>query len=408
MRILIILFLFFSIGFAQFFDPPITNLTSLNDAALQNLQNTYLIQLPKSPPTIDNPIEAADAMLIKLDPSVDNFISAEKLPKLIWVWAEKHAEEVNIPADLQSCTDGVNLRFKSRTINPHIEFLFNGNNRTVNDSSFSIDVPFSTEELSVNAPYQNISVLLSGEFNFLYDRTVLHYQYLQCSEGGAAEGCVPSCELYSIDSDIANFSKKFSSNLTYVVEGANTLFFLTKPVLREQWHRNNLFDSLVFSNKVFYRSVILFNEEKISNTSIYDFDLYNDSIGIYYIKTINKSDDVNDTSTIMKESTGLFSPHTIQNQVYSYSYLYQVNATYRGVGKNNITLLLIDRFLNNATKKEQINSRTLSLDGVPREGSSSTDFTRPNIISNNQTITSVIVGVGILGVFLFIVLRKAI
>ncbi|MBS3068224.1 hypothetical protein J4450_05955 [Candidatus Micrarchaeota archaeon] len=398
MRFVLILFLLCTIAFAQFLDPPIHNMTSLNNEALLNLQNNYLNQLTKSTPTISNPVEAADAKLIKFDPAVDNFISAENQPKLIWIWAEKHAEEVNIAADLQSCTDGINLRFNSRTINPNIEFLFNGNNKTTNDSStFSIDIPFSIEELSAT-PNQNITVSLSGEFNFLYDRTVLHYQYLPCSEGGVEEGCVATCELYSINSDIANFSRQFSSVLNYTVEGGNNLFFLTKPVLREQWYRNNKFNNLVFSNRVFYKSVILFNDEEISNTSIYNFDLYNDSLGIFYIRTTNKSE-ANITYILMKENTGLFSPHTLQQSNSSYSYLYQINTTYVGIGENNITLLMVDRFLNNATKIEQINSRMLSLDG-------SSKIARPSLVFNSAVISNIIIGVGILGVFLFIILRK--
>ena len=400
----IFLLLSFSISFAQLSDPPIDNMTFLNSEALSNLQSNYLNQLPKSTPSINSPIEAADARLIKLDPSVDNFISAEKPPKLIWVWAEKHAEEVNLAADMESCNDGVNLRFKSMSINPVIEFLFNSNNKMINDSSsFSIDLPFSTEELSITAPYQNITISLSGEFNFLYDRTVLHYQYLPCSEGGAAEGCVATCELYSVESDVASFSRQFSSVLNYNVEGGNTLFFLTKPVLREQWYRNNKFNNIVFSNRVFYKAVASFNDENISNTSIYDFDIYNDSLGIFYIKTLNKNN-TNSTNLLMSEEIDLFSPHTIQQQSYSFSYLYQVNTTYAGVGENNITLRMVDRFLNSFDSKNEINSRMLSLDGATGDGYSQS---RPSLNPTNNALTNVIVGTGVLGIFLFLVLKKS-
>ena len=409
MKFVFSLIIILGLSFALFSDPPIANMTELNNAALSGLQNNYLAQLPKSSPTIINPIEAADAKLIKLDPSIDNFISADKIPKIIWVWAEKHADEVNQPGDLQKCVDGANLRFKSKTFSPVLTVSFRSVNKTiVNPNRFDVDIPFSNKELNMASAYDNISVSLSGQFNFAYYKTTLHYRYLPCSEQGSKGICVPSCDLYSIEDSIVNFSRKFYSSINYTVEGGKTLFFLLAPVLREQWYKNNKFNNLAFSNRVFYKARAKLNDEEIGMASIYTFDLSSDNLGIYYIRTFNLS---NNNSIMLKESDGLFFPKPLEKQNDSFAYLYQINSTYSAIGKNNLSIVLFDRFLNSFEHDEEIASRALSAEGNKVESSdiiAEQDKVRPSLPYKQDNLSSAIIGIGSIAILVFIVLKKAV
>ena len=404
------LLFFLSNAFALLPDPPIDNMTSLNSVAIASLQGNFLSSLSKSLPTTNNPIEAADARLIKLDPSVDNFISDKKPPKILWVWAENHADEVNEAADLQSCTDGINLKFKSKTLSSLLSVSFIGVNKNITDpTQLGLDLPFSSEELSSARPHDNLTVSLSGEFNFLYDRTVLHYRYLPCSETGSEGICVPSCDLYDISSDVVSFSIPFSSNLSYEVEGGNVLFFLSSPVLREQWYLNNKFNNIVFSNRVFYKSSANVNGEDIGNATAYLFNFHNDNFGIYYIESIKSVNTSNNPRMEFKEDSVLVSPTQIELNNDSFSYIYQINSTYNGIGKNNASLVLVDRFSNTFEIKEEITSRFLSFNGNINENvrADQDPVNRPSLLKKEDKIQNIIITIGAIGVFLFIVLKKS-
>lgn len=402
-----ILFLI-SVSFALFSEPPVNQMTGQNNASAPLLQNSFLTHLPKSMPTVSNPIEAADAIIVKLDPSVDNVVSDKNPPRILWVWAEKHAEYINQLPDLQRCFDGVTLIYNSKTVSSTIKVSFKGETRSMrNPGSGYLDLPFSPAELATAGPYEKMTISLSGEFNFLYDRTILHYKYLPCSEQGGQGVCVPSCDFYSMETGVANFSRPFSSSMAYTVEGGNVLFFLASPVLREQWYRNNRFDNLAFSNRMFYKSAFLLNGLEISNASLYAFDLYNDDIGVWYIKSVNLAN--KSSGMAFAEKLVRVSPNQIQRTNDVFSYLYQANASYSGLGKNNATLALFDRFLNQYENSEEITSRMLSLNSDTMETGEpvmNQSVARPSLAYKEEKLTGIIINIGIIGVFLLIVLKR--
>ncbi len=417
--LLLLAHLAFSLSYKE---PPIENMSRLNSEALANpqaMQSNFLSGLQKSTATVGDPIEAAGAKLIKLDPSVDDAVSDGLPPKVIWVWAESHAQSVSQSPDLQKCSDGITLDFKERTISALFNFSLGSQSRTSASTELMLDVPFSAQELGAAGPYENLSVTLDSELDFIYGKTTYHYVYLPCSEGGGKDICVPECVLYSINAGEANFSRKFHSAMNYTVESGQVLFFLSKPVLGEQWYRNNLFDALAFSKRIFYKAVAKMNDEEIGNATSYLFDFYNDSLGIYYIKTVG---DRKGNNSILAEHRSIFYPKTIENASDRFSYLYEINSSYSGIGKNNLTVILFDRFGKSFRKTYEIKSRALTYGGNKVEAISSKldagdkeglwsgvlspENARPSAPYLQNNLTSVIIGIGILGIFLFIVFRK--
>ena len=407
--------MFFGIIYATLPDPPIEDMIALNAAAISNLQNAYLSQLPHHTPDFNDPIEAAGAALIKLDPAVDSSISSSRPPKTIWVWAEKHADTVSaVVTNSQGCQDSYFLKFVSKFVSFPIKFSFRGSTRTTQDpDSFYFDIPFSKNELDAADPYDRLSVDLTGKFDFYYDRLINYYSK-SCSDTDQGEVCI--CVPSATVEDVKVYSKPFSSTLSYEVEAGNVLFLMNAPLLREQWFRNDKFNNIALSKRIFYKSDIIRNQEKVASASIYEFDYFADKLGIHYIKSLLIADpQFKDGITAFKEDKALVFPKQLEEKDEKFGYVYQTNFTYSGIEKNDLELDMHDRFLNVFEKKELINSRLLSyekdgvednlnLESVPEK--INPESIRPSLAIPEQNTNFAILEIGLIFVFIIILLKR--
>lgn len=411
--VLFLLFLHcFSISFPYFLDPPLDEVSAynINSSSTSLFKERFLLSLQKSNSSISNPIIFADAAIIGLDPVVDNTISSDRLPKLLWVWAEEHEPNLLSPYDPQKCADGfptesVSLNFISYNFSPSFNFSFKNKTKTLGGNLQEIfEIPFNALEFSSGNGYDNLSISLNGNFTFTYNKIVSKYEPLGIFQ--------PSCELYSIENSIETFVRPVSYTISYNVESGSVLFFLRAPVLREQWFKNNVFNEIIISKRAFYNSKIFLNDERISQANMYVFDIKENKFGMKYTKSIPMK---NATNMLYSENFTNITPIPIEKTKESFSYVYEFNTTYNGVGRNNITLKIRDRFLNSFEVSESILSRGLTYDNNKIENSfpinnrnvsGNNNLLRKSIQYTESNLTIATISLGTVGILLIIILSR--
>ncbi len=357
----------------SFPDPPFSPVQSANEALTPGLEASLLTELPVHQPTVTDPVRAIGARIVAVDPSVDGVISREQLPQVVFVYAESHALFVQRPPDLEACTDGVQLSFLNKSVDARLLFEYNGTAMSAPaPASLVAPVPFNESELDAVTGYHNMTITILGNMTFTYDRTVHHYRYLPCSEGGSAGSCVPTCELYSIDTATQAFVRQFSASKNYSVENGEPAFFLVKPALREQWYQNNRFDSLVLSRRKFYKVGVLIDGQPLNETRTHEFEVHNGSLGALEIRSKAL---VQNSSIIVQGNYSDALPRGLLEENIAYAYL--INNTYEGTGLHALTLEVTDRFGRTFGFTEHIASRFLSVNG---------NATVEGITSNNRSL----------------------
>lgn len=343
------LFLMLSIVFSNYTYPPFGEVNLHNENI--SLQSIYLNQssLSWSSPTFEDPILFANASLLFLSPAVDTRISANNLTTLWWVWAEKHEEEVWEDDSDDGCSD--RLIFSDFELSGLINFIFKNITKSINISKeleFNLSTPFSTDELNKANGTDNLTANLTAELNFIY---VLEVR--ECV-GFPICGCAP------VDIQNIEFKKPLSSQLTYTVEGGSVLFFLSAPVLREQWFKNNHFDNIVSTKRILYRGDVEMNNNNLSWFTFYMFNISEDEYGIWRIVSIKNYSTSNMTAL---EYAGVITPAPLEHENETFIYINIFNVSYDGIGVNNLRLIVIDHFGNLFVSESEIASRTLSYGG---------------------------------------------
>ncbi|MDD5339682.1 MAG: hypothetical protein PHV13_00350 [Candidatus ainarchaeum sp.] len=153
----------------------------------------------------------------------------------------------------------------------------------------------------------------------------------------------------------------FSTSRDFTVFGANKLYFLRAPVLREQWFRDNRFDTIILSQGPLYHADIYLNGNRTRNLTLRTFDTRTGPYGIQEIISYPASPDG------WSERIGLATPTQLESRNYSFAYTYEFSYGYEGLGQNVLSIAVKGPALDDERHDEVILSRALSYNGATAE-----------------------------------------
>ncbi len=164
-----------------------------------------------------------------------------------------------------------------------------------------------------------------------------------------------------------NVSTEISFNETknFTVDGVNKLYLLTAPVLREQWSKNNRFNSFILSQSRLVSARIIMNDNETKNISFYEFDIETKPSGLQRIVSLPSQLD-NET----EETETLATPVQLERYNHSFAFAYFINSSYNGSGENELVLEITDIYGEDHSFSEVILSRMLSYNGTTLENGS--------------------------------------
>ncbi len=173
-----------------------------------------------------------------------------------------------------------------------------------------------------------------------------------------------------------------------------------RPILREQWFRDNRFDTIVLSQCPLYRAEIRMNGASVKNISIRTFNLTTDEFGFMRM-TSNLSD--SNGSGWMEDSSAIATPTPLEMQNNSFAYAYMFNFSYTGLGENNLSITATDSVLDTGEFNDTLMSRMLSYNGLTTEnGQPINGNSRPSASFTEGTLTRLEIGLGLVGLVLIL------
>ena len=380
------LFLFFllllPLNFCLSANPPISEMLS------QNLeQGNLLVGAISSGETV-----SINLKLVKITPSIEGSISAEEQNYLLYSSSiSLYAKDTFLDPD-----SGCGKRLVNASIELNFIFTINNQSKSVSYSltdsealPTNILVPFSENELSLADANDSLKTLLEWS-------VIARYNDYSVSEQVDGNGnTIKECSFAGTKSD--SFSG--TSNISYKLEGGNLLFFLSKPVLKEQWHKNNHFDSVILSKRRFYKGEIFKNEEQLHSAQLYLFDTSYDQYGLLDIILVkNISNEL-----LLSEVIAYNFPVPLESTNESFSYVYMFNSTYEGIGKNNLTVKLYDTFGNEFTQTYEITSKMIGFGGNNSEEGVADEYTRKSASFGTEELVLILVPTSIIGILFIIV-----
>jgi hypothetical protein len=198
-------------------------------------------------------------------------------------------------------------------------------------------------QMKTSSGADRLNASIVGTMRFIY--------YINDREGS---GCTDSYRYFT-----RNVS--FSTSRDFNVFGANKLYFLRAPVLREQWFRDNRFDTIILSQGPLYHADIYLNGNLTRNLTLRTFDTRTGPYGIQEIVSYPASPDG------WSEYTGLATPTQLESRNYSFAYTYEFNYGYEGLGQNVLSIAVKGPVLDEERHDEAILSRALSYNGATAE-----------------------------------------
>ena len=400
--IFLFIFLFSLPVHALFSSPPTDNVTAHNAAIAPSLQdafdpliatngtvqfdfygtNIYWVPISMH---INLSLISASSKLLSLDPSVDNATSAVHSPVLIFAWGN-----VSLPLDTRDWEGDDCAEYQlNSSVNRSatIVFSFGNLSEKVSTTSNTVPVPAGILEEMKNTPGKDLLVVeLNTSFNFTYT--------VNDQRPSFDEGC---------SDHILNFSSviELTDRKNWSVEGDRTLFFLRAPVLGEQWFRNNLFNSVVFSNTRFYNGEISADGNQTYGFRLYDFNITNDSYGLWYIQSVPLAQ-----SGGIAEHTAYNAPSPFDPNNFSYNYIYEFNYSYDGIGRNILDLHITSVFNDDYQFSREILSRMLSHSGNVSElgGPVNETISRKSMAFQIDSIRGTTIALSLIGVLLVVLL----
>ncbi|HLC69399.1 MAG TPA: hypothetical protein VJH24_06185 [Candidatus Bilamarchaeaceae archaeon] len=384
-----------TVAFGAFAEPPHASVEGHNlNVVGTTLSSTYAASLGEQyPGTVLDPFFYADGEALTMMPSVDRRISAEEDNRLVWVLAASYLQgRVVGETEERPCPDQIVLEFLDGGMDGSIAFTFRDVIESVpldETTPFLIDVP-DTLPLSESNGSEVLYVNLAGTVSATYDYIL--YPNNPSGEGGACEwGTRQRIEEFVV-------SKAFEDYSSYTVEAGEPAFFMVRPLLNEQWFRNNRFDSMVFSRKQFYLGEMGLDGTFIEEVRFREFDVSTDTYGVEHVIALplNATHGAN-------HSQGTYSPPLLGEE--NHGFLHTFNFTYEGKGWHNLTLRLYDDFNGEYVFQEEILSRALSADNrTTEEGLPINESARPSLPYEAPSATLPVVVLG--GAFLLLFLLK--
>ncbi|MFH0884756.1 MAG: hypothetical protein V1861_03530 [Candidatus Micrarchaeota archaeon] len=399
---------------AQYSSPPLDLLLGNNSAAASALDGYYNSSFAQNGSVIfrfddysQPAVISASVMLIGLSPEIDN-VSCY-IPDMDLVLARGHEEGhltalpsegypdffcdldwYNNPGrqyDWRCDFDGDDcVEFENRTTvvyDANVTFSFRNASESVPLSSTSIGIPPSIALLLENASgAENLTINVSGNVTFTYlinDRT---FDFGDCASNlTTVTGTLP-----------------INASATYRVGGSDKLVFLVRPILREQWFRDNRFDTAVLSQCPLYLAQIRLNNGSVSNTTIRTFNITTDEFG--FMRMVSN---LTNGSGWSENSSTLATPTPLEMGNNSFAYAYMFNYSYSGLGENNLSLIVTDSVLGQRQYNDTLLSRMLSYGGSNSEnGQPMTNNSRPSASFTEGFLTRLELGLGLVGLVLIL------
>ena len=383
-------------------DPPIAQVMghNLDQAFLNSLMNRVPAGLELNPEG-ENAVYF-NATLIGVFPSVEDRIPADPSPyahKILWSWGENYSSYI--------VRDG-------------LEFHEGNTSCTFNDVTLSIDPSETTYYFAIKVNNQTRAEYVTPPYGisaFDFPLSAAELEEINATEKVEVRLEYSAGYRYKADRMCGGHAVELlvvigvggHSELYYYVENGNVVFFTARPVLGEQWFRNNHFDNLIFSKKKFYKTELYLDGNKTGNARIYNFSIYTDSLGTMFINTSREN---NYTNATLDEFNEVYTPTPLIRENETFRYLYEENYTYEGIGSHNLTIVLTDHFLHNYTYNRSLLSRAISeaelseavgSNGTPLAGAAQAGNARPNYAQPPQYLNEILLPSSALAIIFVII-----
>jgi hypothetical protein len=391
----------FSAG-ALYGDPPLASVTEhnlgiapgLNDSFSQaaavngsigmDFNGTDIDWVPISE-HFDFNIIGASARLVSMEPSLDNATWASGSPRLVFAWGALAGPLAQGDYEHDDCNESQVSSSISRSAS--VTFSFANASETVAADSNVVPVPEAIMRAMQNTTGAGVlQVRLNATFDFTYE----------------IDDRMPSHDTGCLDHPV-NFTASLlvADGMNWTVEGNRTLFFLRSPILGEQWFRDNRFDTLLFSSSRIYEGEITGPGNQSYAFRLYAFNITNDSYGAWHAVSVpleSGHDGVAGHSAIN-------TPTALSHDNFTYAYLYEFNYSYEGLGENTLTVRALSPFGENYSFRQELLSRMLTYAGNTTElgGAAEPSDSRPSFASGTDSIRTVALSLGLVGV-LFVLL----
>ena len=357
------------------------------------------------------PVSASFAF-VAFDPSIDNRFHATSPNQIIFAWGTNQSQ--HLPAighsgyctaaeccigtdctigeqcsyycdyDNDNCVEYENKSYSLKSA--QITFCFRNECQTTNTSSNAVSVPdILINQMKNSSGIENLSIEINATISVIYEMNDRYPAGANCHS----------------NTTIINRNFNFYEKKIFMVEGDEILFFLAAPVLREQWYKNNHFDSVVLSTGKLSSFSIYMNNNISKNFTLYSLNKSTDFFGAQHILSY-----LNETNGV-SESISNILPVSLQEQNQTFGYAYRINHSYEGIGQNNLSLLIVSQFNNEAIFNETILSRMLCHSNQYTETGASVSSVDPDSVRksasfSSDSLTVYIVAIGSI-VFLIIV-----
>ncbi len=321
---------------AYYDEPPIANVTEHNLAVAESLGDHFVpaaavngtvymlfngtdkdwAQISES---FEFPLAHASARIVAMDPSVDNYTSAAASPVLLVAWG---AQADGLPqGDYEEDDCNESQLSSSVSHSAEVTFSFGNASEKVIVTNNRIPVPASVLDAMRNSSGNGdaLEVRLNATFLFRYDiddRTAV-------VEGGCADRVKIFYSTLSIN-----------DTMDWGVEGNRTLFILRRPVLGEQWYRDNRFDVILLSDARFYAGSVSGPGNQSYAFRLCAFDVANDSFGAWHAVSVPLGTGHDGIAGHEAENA----PVPLSRGNFTYSYVYEFNYSYQGLGWNTLVL----------------------------------------------------------------------
>lgn len=378
-------------------DPPISEVMGHNfdSSFLESLANNVpegVVLDPEHYPGHEFDPVYFNATLIGVFPSVEDRVPADAgIYQILWMWGEEYNNTVHYDSindsdgdthtDVYLTMDEIQYSFKIKVDNETVIWRFP--DEPPSDIAY-FNLSLSPEQMEKYNATERMEVLLEYSATYVYKTVGSSGDELQVivEEGGHTE-------------------------LYYYVENGNVTFFTVRPVLGEQWYRNNHFDNLVFSKKRFYKSELYLDGNLVGSARILNFSIYTGAGGAWFINS--SVEEVYGNSTLYEYGM-VYTPIPMIADNESFRYLYEENYSYSGIGRHNLTLVLTDDFLHTYEYNRTLLSRAAGEQEAAEEGADcpqgGAECARPTYEKPDESLTQVIIPTGALAIIFIIVLAS--
>jgi hypothetical protein len=413
----ILFLLFVGVAFAQYSEPPLDAVAFNNTVRAHSLGDHYdpssaenSSMILRFGSYIQNVSVSASIDIIGLSPTVDGIGCATPALSLLFARGVDMDHLRSLPSsgypdfDCDSAWFHDNPEFAWRcdfdtdtcvefeesygvVYDMDVSMAYKNISASVQFSSTVIPLPSAIlDAISSASGNDSLIVNLTGDLVFFYE--------LDNRSSGVLGDCGSSIST-------ANKSVPFSISRSFPVGGNRKLFFLRAPVLREQWFRDNRFDSVVLSQCPLYRAEIYQDGWLSRNITLASFSLSRDSFGIISMITNSSNASAGGWSV---SSDGVASPYVLERENDSFLFAYQINHSYSGVGEHNLSLKIYDSARNSSRFNETILSRALSVGGQGSEfGAPSSSPSRPSVEPETASLVRIEVVLGLASLILLAV-----